>query len=311
MRLLHFHAIRAAESRAVTIRAADNRAVTRNPGDVPTMSKTIGCCSWSLQASSPQDLVERIHAVGVNAVQIALRPMREGAWSVNETRAVLAHAGIVVRSGMMETIGEDYSTLDRIKETGGVRPDARWSENLENARWDAKIAEALGVGLVTFHAGFLPHDQGDPERAKLVGRLREIHDVFADHGITVGLETGQESAATLLGVLEEVDRPGLGVNFDPANMILYQMGDPVDALERLSAWVKQIHVKDAVATRTPGEWGAEVAVGDGEVDWPAFFAVVHKKALDVDLMIEREAGLDRISDMRQAFEVVKRNIEER
>lgn len=275
------------------------------------MSKKIGCCSWSLQCASPAELATRIKEVGVDSVQLALRPLREGAWDVGETVAALGEAGIVIQSGMMETLGEDYSTLERIKETGGVRPDAHWEQNLAITRADAALAERLGISLVTLHAGFLPHDAGDPERGVLIGRLREVHDAFAEHGVRVGFETGQESAETLIGVLEELDRPELGVNFDPANMILYAMGDPVDALDRLSDWIKQIHIKDATGTKTPGEWGAEVPVGEGEVDWPGFFAVVDRKALDVDLMIEREAGDDRVGDMKKALALVKSDTKER
>ena len=121
----------------------------------------------------------------------------------------------------------------------------------------------------------------------------------------VALETGQEQADTLLGVLDELDRPDVGVNFDPANMVLYGMGDPVAALRRLAPRVAQCHIKDAVATETSGTWGAEVPVGEGNVNWPAFFVVLRDAGLICDLMIEREAGGDRPGDIRLAHERVK------
>ena len=88
-------------------------------------------------------------------------------------------------------------------------------------------------------------------------------------------------------------------------MILYGMGDPVAALRTLSARVLQIHIKDAVASAVPGSWGQEVRVGTGQVDWPAFFAVIEEQKLDVDLMIEREAGDERVADMRVARKLVE------
>ena len=127
--------------------------------------------------------------------------------------------------------------------------------------------------LVTFHAGFLPEEPDDPERAKLIGRLRTYCEVFADQGVRLGLETGQETAHTLAGVLADLDHPAVGVNFDPANMILYGMGDPVAALRTLRDHVRQIHVKDALPSSRTGEWGSEVRAGTGGVDWPAFFGV--------------------------------------
>lgn len=265
----------------------------------------IGCCSWSLKAASPEELSDLVRDVGVGAVQLALRPLREGAWRLDRTVGALREGGIAIRSGMMEPAGEDYSSLESIRRTGGIRPDETWGENRRIAREDARIAAELGLRLVTFHAGFLPHDLADPRRAEMIGRLREIADVFWAHGIRLGLETGQETAQTLLSVLAELDRPAVGVNFDPANMILYNMGDPVAALEGLASSVQQIHIKDAVRSRVTGEWGVEVPVGEGDVDWEGFFGVVAGARLDVDLMIEREAGDDRVGDMRRAVGLLR------
>lgn len=267
-------------------------------------AKRLGACSWSLRAAHPRELAERVRQVGVSNVQLALDPLRTGAWSLDETVETLARHGLTIRSGMMGMEGEDYSSLETIQRTGGVRPTEHWPANLAAARANAKVAQRLGLRLVTFHAGFLPHDARDPERKLLIERLRAMVDAFAHEGVTVGFETGQESAETLLGVLSELERPNAGVNFDPANMLLYDMGDPVEALEQLAPRVKQVHVKDARRTRQKGTWGDEVCVGTGEVDWRGFFDVLARAKLDVDLMIEREAGDDRVGDMQKARELV-------
>ncbi len=185
-----------------------------------------------------------------------------------------------------------------------MRPDEHWPANLDAARAAARMASELGLSLVSFHAGFLPHAADDPERAKLLDRLRALADVFADQGLLLALETGQETAETLAAVLEELDRENVGVNFDPANMLLYAMGDPVEALRELAPHVLQIHVKDAISTSVHGEWGSEVPVGTGEVDWAAFFSVCIESQLDCDLMIEREAGAQRVADMQAARALV-------
>ena len=46
----------------------------------------------------------------------------------------------------------------------------------------------------------------------------------------VHLETGQETADGLLQFIADVGRDNLFVNFDPANMILYGTGEPIEAL---------------------------------------------------------------------------------
>jgi len=253
-----------------------------------------------LGAERLEALTAMIRAVGVTCAQLGLDPVASGVWPVTEVRAACDGAGIELRSGMMGMEGEDYSTLDSIRATGGIRPTRHWQRNLESAKACADAAQALGLDLVSFHAGFLPHDEHDPERELLLDRLRRLADVFAQRGVRVAFETGQETAQTLLRVLDELERETVGVNFDPANMILYAMGDPVEALRTLGQRVFQIHIKDAVGAEVPGQWGREVPVGTGAVDWGSFFGVLDELGLGCDLMIEREAGGERLADMRGA-----------
>lgn len=256
--------------------------------------------------------MERLRACGIATVQLALDPIREGRWDEAHTVEILHNAGIEIASGMMGMKGEDYSTLDSIRRTGGVRSDELWSENLEAAGANAELARRLGIGLVTFHAGFLPHEASDPLRAVMLERLRDIADEFGRRGVRVALETGQESAETLLGVLAELRGvtgvegvAHVGVNFDPANMILYGMGDPVQSLRQLADHVAQIHIKDALPTREPGTWGEEVPVGSGAVDWDAFIGVIRDTLPTVALLIEREAREDRVNDIRTAAAMLR------
>ena len=271
-------------------------------------AREVGACSWSLCARSPDELARAARAVGVRTVQLALSPYAEDAKKLEQAVAILARGGIAVRSGMLSTIGEDYSTLDSIRRTGGLRPNEHWEANLARARAVAVLAKRIGVTLVSFHAGFLPENRVSGERRAMIARLRDVVDAFAVEGARVALETGQERAEVLLEVLDDLERPSCGVNFDPANMLLYGMGDPAAALALLAPRVLQIHIKDATRTRKPGTWGEEVPVGAGEVDWPAFFDVVRERRIEVDLMIEREAGADRVGDMRAARELVEREL---
>lgn len=268
----------------------------------------VGVCSWSLRPAGPGDLVSALAECGVHAVQLALDPIRTGAWPEAETAARLRSAGIGVISGMMATAGEDYSTLDSIRRTGGLRPDGTWTANLAAAEANAALAKRLGVSLVTLHAGFLPHEGNDPERGVMMERLRRVAGVFAARGVDVALETGQESAETLLEVLADLDAVGarVGVNFDPANMILYGMGEPVEALRRLAPRVRQIHIKDADPAVDPGEWGTEVPAGTGNVNWPEFFRLLRSACPGVNLVIEREAGESRVADIRTARALIER-----
>ena len=264
----------------------------------------LAVCSWSLQPETPEALVAHLREIGIPRVQLALDPLRENPDVWGKTAVLLDAEGIEIVSGMFGTIGEDYSSLDAIRESGGVVPDEHWDANWANIQAVASIAAGLGLKTVTFHAGFLPHEESDPGFAKLLDRITQIADVFDASGIELGFETGQETADTLRLFLEKLDRPSVGVNFDPANMLLYDKGDPIDALETLAPFLKQCHIKDATQTKEPGTWGAEVTVGTGEVDWAAFFATLAKLGYEGDCCIEREADDQRVADIKTARKFV-------
>ena len=128
--------------------------------------------------------------------------------------------------------------------------------------------------------------------------------MFKRKGLDLAFETGQEDAEDLEMFLIKLNRPNVGVNFDPANMILYDRGDPIDALHTLSKRLKQVHIKDAIRTKKPGEWGQEVPVGTGEVEWKEFFNTLDELRFAGFCSIEREAGDQRLADNKTAREYV-------
>ena len=257
----------------------------------------LAVCSWSLQPDSPATLLAHLQTIGIPRVQIALDPIREQPSVWGSYHDACQEAGITQASGMMVTAGEDYTTMDSIKLTGGVVPDDTWEENLAHFKENIQVAKDLDLKLVTFHAGFLPHEPSDPNFAKLMDRIRRIGELFGEHGIDLGFETGQETAETLKAFLDQLAMPNVGVNFDPANMILYDKGDPIQALKVLAPYLKQCHIKDANRTLEPGTWGEEVTTGTGQVDWNAFFSTLASLGYQGDFAIEREAGEQRVADI--------------
>lgn len=282
-------------------------------------------CSWSIQPTSCEDLVTRMKDCGLSRVQLALGPLCEQSsnWHVKEIQSRFAAESFNIVSGMMAAVGEDYTSLETIKQTGGLLPDHHWEANKQLAIAHADVAKQLGLNLVTTHVGFLPHDTSSQSnrqlRERMIERIAEIATIFASQDIAIALETGQESAETLAGVLRELMQhqtssdlaAPIGVNFDPANMILYGMGEPVHSLITLAPWVKQIHIKDATPSTNPklnGGWGTEVVAGTGAVDWNRFFQVVQERVPTVNLVIEREAGNNRIADVRTAAALIEKQL---
>jgi L-ribulose-5-phosphate 3-epimerase len=268
--------------------------------------KRLAVCSWSLQPQSAKQLVDRLETIGLRRVQLALDSLHFEPVAWRAAADLFAARKIEIVSGMFGTIGEDYTTLETIKRTGGLVPDEHWEQNWRNIQTVATLAQEFQLNLVTFHAGFLPHEESDPNFQKLKDRVARVADLFATHRIDLGFETGQETAETLATFLTKLNRPNVGVNFDPANMILYDKGDPIEALRVLRPWLKQCHIKDATRTTQPGTWGAEVPAGTGDVNWPAFFATLKELSYTGNLCIEREAGTQRVADIITARQMVEK-----
>jgi len=262
----------------------------------------LAVCSWSLHPTGVDDLIDQLNQLGISKTQLALRPLYVEGSGWDDTRQKFQDAGITIVSGMFGTVGENYATLDTIRQTGGVVPDDTWDQNLEIVKNTARVAGELELDLCTFHAGFLPPDPEAEVYDRLTQRINTIADIFTDVGVMVGFETGQEEATTLKAFLERLGRDDVGVNFDPANMILYSKGDPVESVQTLMPYMKQIHLKDATHADTPGTWGKEVAVGTGDVDWKHFFAAIKEAGYTGHFAIEREAGDQRIPDITAAKE---------
>jgi sugar phosphate isomerase/epimerase len=185
--------------------------------------------------------------------------------------------------------GEDYTTPQTIHATGGFGDPATRAERLKVLEWAVARARQLGQTLLTFHAGFIP-PVGDPGRKAFLDTLAHAGDLCRAAGITAGLETGQETADLLKTTLEELRHPAVKVNFDPANMILYDMGDPVAAVGKLGPYIASVHAKDAIRTTVPGTWGQEVPLGQGQVNFPAFISALKSAGYRGPLIVEREVG---------------------
>ena len=268
-------------------------------------AENLGVCSWSFQKPL-DDVAAEMKKLGLKRIHLALQPFleggsrhgaAEGAAALDRVKARLASGEWKLSATMIGFPQEDYSTLDTIKKTGGVVPDDAWEANKKIVVAGAKLSAELKSPVLTLHAGFL--DESDPVALKkYTDRVKFIVDTCGEAGAPVAFETGQETAADLAKFMPTV--PGAGVNFDPANMILYAKGNPVEAVRTLAPWIRHVHLKDAVLTKKPGTWGTEVPWGDGEVDAPRFLAELKAAGYKGNFAIEREGGNDRTGDIALA-----------
>jgi sugar phosphate isomerase/epimerase len=232
-------------------------------------------------------------ALGITTVHL-LAPPASGRTrrAADDIRRSLSDHGLRATCLFANFDGERYADIPSVRMTVGLAPPATRQLRLCELQSTAEIARELGIDAVGLHIGFVPHDTADREHHPLVEATREACETCASLGQTLHLETGQEPAEVLLRFITDVDCPNIYVNFDPANMILYGVGEPIAALRQLGQRVRSVHCKDALWSERPGEtWGREVPLGDGDVDIHAFLSALAEIGYDGPLTIERESGV--------------------
>lgn len=267
----------------------------------------VGVCSWSLQVKSIPELKGFMDRLGVNLVQIACGDPHHAAWDEGENmpKAALA-SGMTLGGAMLGFPGEDYTTPKTIEKTGGFGDPATRPERIERLKWALDRTRTLGLTDLMLHAGFLP-EPTDPARKPFLDTLTKVSQLANEKGITIAFETGQESAALLRRTLDDLKCPNLKVNFDPANMILYDKDDPIKAVDLLGPDIRTVHVKDAIRTKVPGTWGEEVPLGKGQANIKLFIQTLKKVGYKGPLFIEREVGnqQERFDDIAHGIAFVR------
>jgi sugar phosphate isomerase/epimerase len=267
----------------------------------------IGVCSWSLQVKNIPELRRLLDRLGINTVQIACGDPHHAAWDEGERLPEAVHAANFDLTGaMLGFPGEDYTTPQTIQKTGGFGDPATRAQRLERFVWALDRTRALGLTDLMLHAGFLP-EPGDPDRKPFLDTLGRVSALAAAKGVTVAFETGQETADLLRRTLDDLKCPNLKVNFDPANMLLYDKGDPLRAVEILGPDIRSVHVKDANRTKVPGTWGEEVPLGQGQVNIKAWVQTLKKVGYRGPLCIEREVGTqeERLRDIAHGIRYLR------
>lgn len=185
--------------------------------------------------------------------------------------------------------GESYADIPTVEQTVGLVPEETRGERVQEMLEISDFAKQLQCSAIGLHLGFIPHDTQSVSYSDIVQVTQKLCEHANQNNQTVHLETGQETADSLLQFIQDVNCANLGINFDPANMILYGTGEPIEALKKVARHVKSVHCKDATWSDQPGKtWGQEVPLGEGQVNIESYLTTLQEIGYKGPLTIERE-----------------------
>lgn len=268
--------------------------------------REIGVLFWATE--QPSEILPTVTGLGVRCGQLGIRGDLD--LSVADSwKKALGDANFPVTTVCAAYNGEDYADIPTVERTVGFIPTATRAEREQRTYQVSDFAAKIGAKGIATHIGFVPHDSSHANYVGVRDLVRRICDHAAKHNQTFALETGQEEAPVLLSFIRDVNRPNLGINFDPANMILYGTGDPIEALGILGQQILSVHCKDGnwPPKNDPKALGNEQALGKGAVGVDRFLTKLKQIGYKGPLTIERE-GVGRsqwLADVQNAIRLLE------
>ncbi len=261
-----------------------------------------------VRGEDPVASLKRVEFLGIETCQMYI-PSQE--WhcesGIEAIKKAVSQTGIKITSFFCHFEGESYTDIPTIKKTVGLLNPNTQGERIEKIFAFSDFAKKLNVSTLAEHIGFVPENKNDPNYKRMIEAARQIADHCKENGQRFALETGQEKAQALATFIEDVNRLNVGVNFDPANMLLYGVGDPIEALDVLARYVVGVHCKDGKRPERPGELGKEYALGEGDVAIEKFTNKLKDIGYTGSLTIEREiSGKQQTKDILKAKKLLEK-----
>jgi L-ribulose-5-phosphate 3-epimerase len=235
-----------------------------------------------------------VRAFGLECCQVVCwQPASRTPELAARVQALAREHGIAIDSFWAGHSGPAVWDFSNGPATIGLVPAATRAARVAEYVEAAAFAEAIGAPSVTTHVGFIPEDPNDANYRPTVAALRTIAQACRARGLGLWFESGQETPVTLLRAIVDIGLDNVGINLDPANLILYGKGNPVDALSVFGPLVRGVHAKDGRYPTSPMALGEETPIGEGAVDFKALFAGLRRQGYAGRVVIEREISGDQ------------------
>lgn len=191
---------------------------------------------------------------------------------------------------------------------------------VEKSKRILDLAKELETDIVTTHIGVVPSDPNHDRYKIMQEACHELAEYADSIDAHFAVETGPETSEVLKGFLDSLNSTGVGVNLDPANLVMVTGDDPVGAVHNLKKYIVHTHAKDGkqIFFRDPeivygikkdvivtDDSFIEVPLGEGSVNWPNYLAALEEIGYNGFLTIEREVGDKPEVDIRAAVDFLK------
>ncbi len=281
----------------------------------------VGVISDSFRLA-PRAGVKKAAEVGADGIQIyavsgEMSPEAMDADARADFQRFCADLGLAIAALCGDLGGHGFQLADENK------------EKVARSKKIVDLAADVGAPAVTTHIGVVPEDTGSETYATMRAACKELGDYAHAKGIAFAIETGPETAVRLKAFLDDVDSKGMGVNLDPANLVMVTADDPVQAVHTLKDYIVHTHAKDGIQLQAcdpqrvygafadggfgklleeTGELFREVPLGEGSVPWDAYLDALEAIGFRGFLTIEREVGDDPAADIAKAVTFLRDKI---
>ena len=281
--------------------ALNSAAGASAPGPATGAAATRRAKPWQLGmiigvGTDPEAALSTVHQLGLPTCQLEMAVFTPELARSLET--ALDHYGVVPTALVTGGPGPDVYDFVHGPLTCGLVPRSTRPARVARLKQASDFAKGIGIPAVQTHCGFIPADPNDTLYKEVVAAIREVASYCKKNGQMFRYETGQETPVTMLRAIEDVGLDNQGINFDTANFILYDTGNPVDALDVVGAHVQGTHMKDGLFPTDPKQLGREVLMGRGMVNFAQVIQKLRKLNYDGTLTIEREtSGSQQLRDI--------------
>lgn len=255
----------------------------------------------------PDAALQRVHDLGVPTCQISTEDFSDA--QLEGTRKAIRKFNLEVTALNAGGPGPHVYDFYQGPLTIGVVPRQYRAQRVQRLKHASDFAKKLEIPAVHTHYGFIPETPNDPLYKETLVALREVATYLKANGQMMLFETGQETPITLLRAITDVGFDNMFVNLDTANLILYDKGNPLDALDVIGKLVRGVHAKDGLFPTDPKKLGEEVPIGQGKANFPKLIPRLKELGYTGALTIEREiSGPRQIEDVRKEKEYLEKLI---